>query len=95
MENPLEPAGKMIGIAQSGGIVCGLMEKYEMDGFVLADKTVLLEKERDAHGNYYAGISLDGMMLKLPKMYAAVTDEKGKVLAFRESPLSGNSLGKK
>lgn len=84
VENPLEPAGKMIGIAQSGGIVCGLMEKYEMDGFVLADKTVLLEKERDAHGNYYAGISLDGMMLKLPKMYAAVTDEKGKVLAFRE-----------
>ena len=84
VENPLEPAGKMIGIAQSGGIVCGLVEKYEMEGFVLADKTVLLEKERDAHGNYYAGISLDGMMLKLPKMYAAVTDEKGKVLAFRE-----------
>ena len=84
VENPLEPAGKMVGIAQSGGIVCGLVEKYEMEGFVLADKTVLLEKERDAHGNYYAGISLDGMMLKLPKMYAAVTDEKGKVLAFRE-----------
>lgn len=84
VENPLEPAGKMIGIAQSGGIVCGLTEKYEMEGFVLADKTVLLEKERDAHGNYYAGISLDGMMLKLPKMYAAVTDEKGEILAFRE-----------
>lgn len=84
VENPLEPAGKMIGIAQSGGIVCGLAEKYEMEGFVLVDKTVLLEKERDAHGNYYAGISLDGMMLKLPKMYAAVTDEKGNVLAFRE-----------
>lgn len=84
VENPLEPTGKMIGIAQSGGIVCGLAEKYEMEGFVLADKTVLLEKERDAHGNYYAGISLDGMMLKLPKMYAAVTDEKGNVLAFRE-----------
>ena len=84
VENPFEPMGKEVGILQSGGIVCGLAEKYEMEGFVLADKTVLLEKERDAHGNYYAGISLDGMMLKLPKMYAAVTDEKGNVLAFRE-----------
>ena len=84
VENPFEPAGKEVGIVQSGGIVCGFVEKYEMEGFVLADKTVLLEKERDAHGNYYAGMNLDGMMLKLPKMYAAVTDAKGKVTAFRE-----------
>lgn len=84
VENPFEPAGKEIGIVQSGMISCGLVEKYDMEGFVLADRTVLLEKERDAHGNYYAGVSLDGMMLKLPKMYAAVTDETGKTLAFRE-----------
>lgn len=84
VENPFEPAGKEIGIVQSGMISCGLVEKYDMEGFVLADRTVLLEKERDAHGNYYAGISLDGMMLKLTKMYAAVTNEKGEILAFRE-----------
>ncbi len=84
VENPFEPAGRKVGIVQSGGIVCGLVEKYQMEGFVLADKTVLLQKERDAHGNYYAGMNLDGMMIKLPKMYAAVKDDRGNVLAFRE-----------
>lgn len=42
---------------------------------------MLLQKERDAHGNYYGGISLDGMMLKTPKMYAAVKDEHGQITA--------------
>ncbi|MFR6108845.1 hypothetical protein [Gemmiger formicilis] len=55
-----------------------------MEGFILADKTVLLQKERDAHGNYYGGISLDGMMFKIPKMYAPVTDETGRITAFRQ-----------
>ncbi len=58
--------------------------KHEMEGFILADKTVLLQKERDAHGNYYGGISLDGMMFKIPKMYAPVTDETGRITAFRQ-----------
>lgn len=84
MENPFEPVGKEIAITQSGGIPCGLVYKHEMEGFILADKTVLLQKERDAHGNYYGGISLDGMMFKIPKMYAPVTDETGGIAAFRQ-----------
>lgn len=54
-----------------------------MEGFELQDHTILLQKERDAHGNYYSGLSFDGMMVKTPQMYAAVTDEHGKVTAFR------------
>lgn len=50
VENPFEPVGKEIAITQSGGIPCGLVYKHEMEGFILADKTVLLQKERDAHG---------------------------------------------
>lgn len=84
MENPFEPVGKEIALTQSGGIPCGLVYKHEMEGFILADKTVLLQKERDAHGNYYGGISLDGMMFKIPKMYAPVTDETGRITAFRQ-----------
>ena len=84
VENPFEPVGKEIAITQSGGIPCGLVYKHEMEGFILADKTVLLQKERDAHGNYYGGISLDGMMFKIPKMYAPVTDETGGIAAFRQ-----------
>ena len=30
------------------------------------------------------GISLDGMMFKIPKMYAPVTDETGRITAFRQ-----------
>ena len=45
---------------------------------------MLLQKERDAHGNYYGGISLDGMMFKIPKMYTPVTDETGRITAFRQ-----------
>lgn len=84
VENPFEPVGKEIALTQSGGIPCGLVYKHEMEGFILADKTVLLQKERDAHGNYYGGISLDGMMFKIPKMYAHVTDETGRITAFRQ-----------
>ncbi|MFR1037892.1 MAG: DUF4316 domain-containing protein [Clostridium sp.] len=84
VENPFEPVGKEIALTQSGGIPCGLVYKHEMEGFILADKTVLLQKERDAHGNYYGGISLDGMMFKIPKMYAPVTDETGRITAFRQ-----------
>jgi len=83
VENPFEPVGKEIGIAQAGQITCGLVFKHQMEGFKLTDQTVLLQKERDAHGNYYGGISLDGMMLKTPKMYAAVKDEHGQITAFR------------
>ena len=84
VENPFEPAGKEIGIAKSGAIPCGLVYKHEMEGFVLEDKTVLLQKERDAYGNYYGGVSLDGMMFKTPKMYGAVKDEHGAVTVFRQ-----------
>lgn len=84
VENPFEPVGKEIALTQSGGIPCGLVYKHEMEGFILADKTVLLQKERDAHGNHYGGISLDGMMFKIPKMYAPVTDETGRITAFRQ-----------
>lgn len=84
VENPFEPVGKEIAIAQAGGIPCGLVYKHEMEGFVLADKTVLLQKERDAHGNYYGGVSLDGMMFKIPKMYSPVTDETGRITAFKQ-----------
>ena len=84
VENPFEPVGREIAITQSGGIPCGLVYKHEMEGFILSDKTVLLQKERDAHGNYYGGISLDGMMFKIPKMYTPVTDETGRITAFRQ-----------
>lgn len=84
VENPFEPVGKEIAIAQSGGIPCGLVYKHEMEGFVLADKTVLLQKERDAHGNYYGGVSLDGMMFKIPKMYAPVAYETDRITAFKQ-----------
>lgn len=83
VENPLEPVGKEIGIVKAGGIPCGLVFQHEMEGFELQDHTILLQKERDAHGNYYSGLSFDGMMVKTPQMYAAVTDEHGKVTAFR------------
>jgi hypothetical protein len=83
VENPLEPVGKEIGIIKAGGIPCGLVFQHEMEGFELQDHTILLQKERDAHGNYYSGLSFDGMMVKTPQMYAAVTDEHGKVTAFR------------
>lgn len=36
------------------------------------------------HYNYYGGISLDGMMFKIPKMYTPVTDETGRITAFRQ-----------
>lgn len=75
--------GKEIGIVKAGGIPCGLVFQHEMEGFELQDHTILLQKERDAHGNYYSGLSFDGMMVKTPQMYAAVTDEHGKVTAFR------------
>ena len=83
VENPLEPVGKEIGIIKAGGIPCGLVFQHEMEGFELQNHTILLQKERDAHGNYYSGLSFDGMMVKRPQMYAAVTDEHGKVTAFR------------
>lgn len=69
VENPLEPVGKEIGIIKAGGMPCGLVYKHEMEGFELQDHTILLQKERDAHGNYYSGLSLDGMMVKTPQMY--------------------------
>lgn len=84
VENPLEPVGKEIGIIKAGGIPCGLVFQHEMEGFELQDHTILLQKERDAHGNYYSGLSFDGMMVKTPQMYAAVTDEHGKVTASAE-----------
>lgn len=83
VENPLEPVDKEIGIVKAGGIPYGLVFQHEMEGFELQDHTILLQKERDAHGNYYSGLSFDGMMVKTPQMYAAVTDEHGKVTAFR------------
>ncbi|MDO5390871.1 MAG: YodL domain-containing protein [Eubacteriales bacterium] len=83
VENPLEPVGKEIGIIKAGGIPCGLVYKHEMEGFELQDHTILLQKERDAHGNYYSGLSLDGMMVKTPQMYAPVVNEQGEITAFR------------
>ena len=83
VENPLKPVGKEIGIIKAGGIPCGLVYKHEMEGFELQDHTILLQKERDAHGNYYSGLSLDGMMVKTPQMYAPVVNEQGEITAFR------------
>lgn len=83
VENPLEPVGKEIGIIKAGGIPCGLVYQHEMEGFELQDHTILLQKERDAHGNYYSGLSLDGMMVKTPQMYAPVVNEQGEITAFR------------
>lgn len=83
VENPLEPVGKEIGIIKAGGIPCGLVYKHEMEGFELQDHTILLQKERDAYGNFYSGLSLDGMMVKTPQMYAPVVNEQGEITAFR------------
>lgn len=37
VENPFEPVGKEIGIAQAGQITCGLVFKHQMEGFKLTD----------------------------------------------------------
>lgn len=83
VENPFEPVGKEIRIVKAGGILLGLITEYEMEGFELPEHTILLQKERDAYGNYYGGIRVGGMAFKVPEMYTPVVDEQGNITAFR------------
>jgi hypothetical protein len=60
------------------------MNRRTVDGYVLADGTVLFESERDGQGRYYGGAGMDGMYLRTPRLFTLVKNESGEIRAFRE-----------
>lgn len=55
-----------------------------VDDYVLSSGIVLLESERDEHGQYYGGSGMDGMYLRTPRLFSPVKNESGEIRAFRE-----------
>lgn len=78
-----QAVGPEIAIKQEG-VPCGLFQKRTEPGFMLADGTVLLETEKDAHGHYKGGAGMDGMYLSTGQLYTPVFSEGGTIRAFRE-----------
>lgn len=60
------------------------MNRRTVGGYVLSDRTVLLESERDGQGRYYGGAGMDGMYLRTPRLFTPVKTESGEIRAFRE-----------
>ena len=81
----LERLGPEISI-KTTAVPMGLpgVNRRTVDGFVLANGTVLLESERDVQGRYYGGAGMDGMYLRTPRLFSPVKNESGEIRAFRE-----------
>lgn len=77
-----EAPAEIIAIRQVG-VPCGLIQPRMEAGYLLADGTALLEREKDENGFYIGGAGVDGMYLRTPQRYEPVRDDRGKVTAFR------------
>ena len=75
--------GPEIAIVQIG-IHYGLVQKRIEPGYLLADGTVLLERERDGLGRYRGGAGMDGMYLQTGRLYVPVCGSDGQIRAFQE-----------
>lgn len=62
---------------------CSLSGRFSETGYRLCDNTILLPSERDADGNYYGGVGIQGMFLKTWKVYCPVYDEQLRLKGFR------------
>ena len=52
---------------------------------MLDNGLVLLESERDRHGNYRAGAGMDGMYLQTGRVFAPIQREDGQTVGFLET----------
>jgi len=86
-KNPseLERLGPEI-LVKTTAVPMGLsgVNRRTVDGYVLADGTVLLESERDKQGRYFGGAGMDGMYLRTQRLYVPVKNVSGEIRAFRE-----------
>lgn len=57
--------------------------RFSETGYRLCDNTVLLPSERDAEGNYYGGVGIQGMFLRTGIVYRPVYDEHLCLMGFR------------
>ena len=64
-------------------IPSGLSGRFRETGYRLCDNTVLLPSERDAEGNYYGGVGIQGMYLRTGNVYCPVYDEHLGLIGFR------------
>ncbi len=81
----VEPLGPKIPI-KTTTVPMGLpgVNRRTVDGYVLEDRVVLLESERDEQGRYYGGAGMNGMYLRTPRLFTPVSNESGEIRAFRE-----------
>ena len=65
-------------------IPCSLSGRFCEPGYRLCDNTILLSSERDAEGNYYAGVGIQGMFLRTGIVYQPIYDEHLGLVGFRK-----------
>ena len=65
-------------------IPCSLSGQFCETGYRLCDNTILLSSERDAEGNYYGGVGIQGMFLRTGIVYRPVYDEHLCLIGFRK-----------
>lgn len=85
---PLHPlterdCGPEVAIVQEG-VPSGWNQERIEPGYILRDGTVLLESERDDSGCYKGGAGMDGMYLRIPKLYRPVYTDDGRLWAFQQ-----------
>ncbi len=64
-------------------IPCSLSGRFCETGYRLCDNTILLQSERDAEGNYYGGVGIQGMFLRTGIVYRPIYDEQLCLKGFR------------
>lgn len=64
-------------------IPCSLSGRFCETGYRLCDNTILLPSERDADGNYYGGVGIQGMFLRTGMVYHPVYDKHLCLKGFR------------
>lgn len=77
----MEPVVEIAGT----GVPCGLPGQGQRiePGFVLKNRSVLLESEKDEKGLYIGGAGMGGMYLRTPERYEPLLGTDGEILAFR------------
>lgn len=65
-------------------IPCSLSGRFCETGYRLCDHTILLSSERDAEGNYYGGVGIQGMFLRTGIVYRPIYDEHLGLIGFRK-----------
>ena len=65
-------------------IPCSLSGYYSEVGYRLSNQTILLPSERDACGNYYGGVGVNGIFLRTRTTYRPVYNEQKVLFAFEK-----------